>query len=227
MNVQTGEIVAVKQIPLFDGQLARDRSRVKALEQEINFLRSMSHINVVRYIGAQIEPDEDNPMLFNLNIILEYVPGGSIASLLETFGRFSLPMVKVYTKQLLIGLCFLHRHGIVHRDIKGGNVLVDPSGQCKLADFGASAKVADFFSQENHSIKGTPYWMAPEVIRQGVCTPKVDVWGVGCTVIEMSTGKPPWNESTTLLQVLLTIGMYRFPIQILRVCCAALLAFLF
>uniref|UniRef100_A0A7S1X2H0 Protein kinase domain-containing protein n=1 Tax=Tetraselmis chuii TaxID=63592 RepID=A0A7S1X2H0_9CHLO len=132
----------------------------------------------------------------SLNIFLEFVPGGSIASLLAKFGSFTESVIRVYTKQILLGLEFLHTHQIMHRDIKGANILVDNSGVVKLADFGASKKIEDLVTVDSgcKSIKGTPYWMAPEVITQTGHGRQADIWSVGCTVIEMATGKPPWSQ---------------------------------
>jgi serine/threonine protein kinase len=102
-----------------------------------------------------------------LNILLEFVPGGSISSLLEKFGPFPESVVRTYTRQLLLGLEYLHNHAIMHRDIKGANILVDNKGCIKLADFGASKQVAELATMTGaKSMKGTPYWMAPEVILQ-------------------------------------------------------------
>jgi serine/threonine protein kinase len=101
-----------------------------------------------------------------------------------------------YTRQILSGLQFLHANGIIHRDIKGGNVLVDESGSVKLADFGASTRVNPAFdkTQETITFKGTPYFMAPEVLGHGKYGRKGDIWAVGCTIIQMLTGQPPWKD---------------------------------
>ena len=106
------------------------------------------------------------------------------------------------------GLEFLHTHKIMHRDIKGANLLVDNSGTVKLADFGASKRMEDVATiQSGHkSMKGTPYWMAPEVIKQTGHGRAADVWSVGCTVIEMATGKPPWAEFSSSISALFHIA---------------------
>ena len=93
--------------------------------------------------------------------------GGSIAELLKKYGIFREPLIRNYTKQILEGLEYLHAHNVIHRDIKGANVLVDSHGVCKLADFGGAKKIYGLSNKEQfNSIKGTPYWMAPEVIKQ-------------------------------------------------------------
>lgn len=134
---------------------------IKSIEGEVSLLQHLDHPNIVRYLGTERTSEA-------LNIFLEYVPGGSIASLLSKFESFQEPVVKVFTKHILTGLAYLHSHGIIHRDIKGANILVDKNGWVKLADFGASKKIEDLVTIESgfKSVKGTPYWMAPEVITQ-------------------------------------------------------------
>jgi serine/threonine protein kinase len=129
-----------------------------------------------------------------VNIFQEWVPGGSIAHLLKRFGPFRVGVVRTYTRQILEGLEYLHHNGIVHRDIKGGNILVDDVGHVKLADFGASQKMAMGETQATTEIKGTPYFMAPEVLSDSRYGRRGDVWAMGCTIIQMLTGEPPWKE---------------------------------
>jgi hypothetical protein len=122
--------------------------------------------------------------------------------------------VAVYTRQILEGLHYLHTHHIMHRDIKGANILVDNAGVVKLADFGASRRLADLVTIESggcKSVKGTPYWMAPEVIKQTGHGRQADIWSVGCTVIEMVTAKPPWSEFTTPVSAMFHIASAKGP----------------
>ncbi|EFJ10054.1 hypothetical protein SELMODRAFT_128824, partial [Selaginella moellendorffii] len=190
-NQTTGELMAVKQLKIepTDGQ-----SRavyLASLEREIDLYKQLRHRHIVGYIA--MEQDEANNLLY---IFLEYVSGGSIQSMLERFGRFSESLVRIYTRQLLLGLEYLHANKIVHRDIKGGNVLVDADGVVKLADFGAS-KVNKAFHDPTitdgcKSIRGSVFWMAPEVIKGDGYGRRADIWSVGCTVIEMLTATHPW-----------------------------------
>ena len=86
--------------------------------------------------------------------------------LLSRYGKFQESLIKIYAKQILEGLEYLHVHNVIHRDIKGANVLVDSNGICKLADFGGAKKIYNDANGIFNSLKGTPYWMAPEVIKQ-------------------------------------------------------------
>jgi mitogen-activated protein kinase kinase kinase ANP1 len=97
---------------------------------------------------------------------------------------------------------------LTSKDIKGANILVSSTGVIKLADFGASRRLEGLMTASGgyRSLKGTPYWMAPEVIRQTGHGRQADIWSVGCTVIEMATGKPPWNEFTDQVSVLFHIA---------------------
>jgi len=179
---------------------------VQALEEEVILLQQLDHPNIVRYLGTEKTEDA-------LNIFLEYVPGGSIASLLTRFGSFKESVIKVYTKQIITGLEYLHSHGIIHRDIKGANILVDNTGLVKLADFGASKRIENIVTMESgfKSVKGTPYWMAPEVIRQEGHGRQADIWSVACTVIEMATGRPPWSQYGSQVSAMFAIAQAKGP----------------
>lgn len=107
------------------------KRELSSLENEIKLLRSLRHPNIVRYIGTELNIE-------CMSIFLEYVPGGSLKTLIDKFGHLEESVAKSYTRQLLIGLEYLHRHGIAHRDIKGANCLVGNDGVIKLADFGNS-----------------------------------------------------------------------------------------
>jgi serine/threonine protein kinase len=132
---------------------------------------------------------------------MEYVAGGSLQNLWKQFDGFPPNAIKSYTKQILEGLDYLHGNNIAHRDIKGDNILVGNDGTVKLADFGCSKSLNDICSKTHgcQTMVGTPYWMAPEVITEdsgyGL---KADIWSVGCTVVEMHTGKPPWPEFNSM-----------------------------
>lgn len=214
LNTETGELMAVKQMTLDD----ISKKEMSALENEINMLRSLRHPNIVRYIGTEVTPS-------TLSIFLEYVPGGSLKSLIDKFGKLEESVARSYTRQLLLGLEYLHRNGIAHRDVKGANCLVGNDGAIKLADFGASKQwrpqvhvdqidpttgnVIQRTESGSHEVRGTPSWMAPEVIRNDdkhLNWKKADVWSLGCTTIEMTTGKSPWAQFTNPVTVLYHIA---------------------
>lgn len=202
MNLNSGELLAVKQVSIAAGSASKEKTQahIRELEDEVKLLKNLSHPNIVRYLGTAREDE-------SLNILLEFVPGGSISSLLGKFGSFPESVIRMYTKQLLLGLEYLHKNGIMHRDIKGANILVDNKGCIKLADFGASKKVVELATINGaKSMKGTPYWMAPEVILQTGHSFSADIWSVGCTVIEMATGKPPWSQQFQEVAALFHIG---------------------
>ena len=127
LNERTGELFAVKQVPLHD----ENTKEAKALVTEISVMKALEHEHIVRYLGTQMLPDQGLVCIF-----MEYVPGGSIAGMLAQFGIFKEDLIRRYIEQVLHGLEYLHGMGIVHRDIKGANILVSNNGACKLSDFG-------------------------------------------------------------------------------------------
>lgn len=129
-----------------------------------------------------------------VNIFMEYLPGGSIAALLNRFGVFEERVFSRYARQVLEGVSFLHNNNIIHRDIKGANLMLMPNGRIKLIDFGCAKRLVHRCSQPQlqNTMQGSPYWMAPEVILETGHGPKSDCWSIGCTVFEMATTKPPW-----------------------------------
>jgi len=135
----------------------------------------------------------------HLNIFLEYVPGGSVTALLRNYGAFEETLCRHFVRQILQGLNYLHERDIIHRDIKGANILVDNKGGIKISDFGISKKVEDGIPAllsgaklHRPSLQGSVFWMAPEVVKQTSYTRKADIWSVGCLVVEMLTGQHPW-----------------------------------
>ncbi|EGG21702.1 putative protein serine/threonine kinase [Cavenderia fasciculata] len=180
LDVENGDFVAVKQINLT--KIPKDQ--LQGIMNEIDLLKNLNHANIVKYI-RYVKTKEC------LYIVLEYVENGSLSSIIKKFGKFPETLVSVYIRQVLEGLVYLHEQGVVHRDIKGANILTTKEGKIKLADFGVATKFDDL---QAASVVGTPYWMAPEIIELNGCTTKSDIWSVGCTVIELLTGQPPYYD---------------------------------
>ncbi len=206
LNARTGERFAVKEIGLVDGS----RAEVVRLEKEIVLMKRLHHAHIVRYLGTAHGPH-------HLYIFMEYVPGGSIASMLAQYGAFGQALIRRLVAQVVLGIAYLHEKGIVHRDIKGANVLVTNDGVAKLADFGCSRQLQGLQSAgslENSlkTITGSVPWMAPEVIKQSGRFPTAaDIWSIGATVIEMATGRHPWPEFSNQLAALFHVATATSP----------------
>ncbi|ORX92471.1 Pkinase-domain-containing protein [Basidiobolus meristosporus CBS 931.73] len=207
LNPFSGELMAVKQVELpknDGGNEERKITMLEALQHEISLLKDLKHPNIVRYLGSQMDEE-------HLNIFLEYVPGGSVAALLEKFGNaFEETLVRSFVRQILMGLNYLHGRGIIHRDIKGGNILVDNKGCVKISDFGISKKTeaSDINApvpNARASLQGSVFWMSPEVVKNTHYTKKADIWSLGCLVIEMFTGEHPFPASSQM-QAIFQIG---------------------
>lgn len=191
LNCSTGELMAVKQVPIAEEQEELGKE-LTALMHEIQLLRRLEHPNIVQFLGVERASGM-------LNVFLEYVSGGSIQHMLKKFGSLPEAVVSRYARQILKGLEYLHEQGIVHRDLKGANCLVHPNGKLKLADFGtAKRRVEAVSAHPTSSLKGTVFWMSPETVRQQPLSEKADIWSLGCTVIEMLTGYPPFSHMDQL-----------------------------
>ncbi|CAD8114721.1 unnamed protein product [Paramecium sonneborni] len=187
---RTGKIYAVKKINL-KGDF--DKEDLEGLKSEINLLKSIKHKNIIRYVWNS--ENEDYWLLY-----LEYLSQGTLTQLTEKFGPLQINTIRQYSKQILQAIAYLHENNIIHRDIKGANLLLGVDGEIKLGDFGCS-KIKEKTIQRSkqsgdilHSLKGSIPYMAPEVASQDENCRASDIWSFGCTVLEMSTGKKPWHE---------------------------------
>ncbi|KAE8277435.1 Mitogen-activated protein kinase kinase kinase 19 [Larimichthys crocea] len=160
------------------------------LQGEVELLKTLRHSNIVGFLGTSLYQHV-------VSIFMEYVPGGSIASILHRFGPLPERVLALYTHQILEGVDYLHLNRVIHRDLKGNNIMLMPTGVIKLIDFGCARRLSCLNHTSSNSgdllksVHGTPYWMAPEVINETGYGRKSDIWSVGCTVFEMATGKPP------------------------------------
>ncbi|KAK7066172.1 hypothetical protein SK128_020328 [Halocaridina rubra] len=189
-DVRTGTLMAVKQVS-FCRTNEEEQERVEAsVEQEILIMSRLRHSNIVRLLGASRHST-------SFSVFTEWMAGGSVATMLDKYGTFSENVILKYTKQVLAGLAYLHDNKILHRDLKGANLLVDSTGQwLRIGDFGTAARMASkstVTGEFQGQLLGTIAFMAPEVLRGEDYGRSCDVWSVGCCIIEMATTKPPWG----------------------------------
>ncbi|KAL2341306.1 hypothetical protein Fmac_009246 [Flemingia macrophylla] len=185
---QSGEVFAVKSAELH---------RSEFLKREERILSTLQCPQIVAYKGCDVT--SENGVLW-FNVFMEYAPHGTLA---ECGGCMEEAAVGFYTRQILQGLNYLHKNGIVHCDVKGRNVLVTEHG-VKIADLGCARRVEE--EEFPPVIAGTPAFMAPEVARGEQQGFPADVWALGCTVLEMITGKAPWYGGGDLAAAVYRIG---------------------
>jgi len=204
-NITENKIMAVKRVFLTKGitpEIARE------LENEVTVMQKLANPHIVGMYGCEVVPPN------RMEIYMEYVDGNSLDSQIKVYGPFPEPIVLYYTMQILQALHYCHGLGVIHRDIKGKNILVMGRGTIKLADFG-SAKLTDGVLEAqkergfelDESFKFTPQWVAPEVLT-GRWDEKVDIWSLGCVVLEMASARAPWYEKglTNTFQIMYQIS---------------------
>ncbi|TQD78582.1 hypothetical protein C1H46_035820 [Malus baccata] len=190
---RSGEVFAVKSAELSQSQFLR---------KEQTILSTLSSPYIVQYKGHNIS-NENGAVLYNL--FLEYAPGGTVSDAIRRQGGcLNEAATRCYARQILLGLQHLHSNQIAHCDVKCQNILVAENGvKVKLADLGCARRVN---SDRGSPIGGTPLYMAPEVARgeeQGIAA---DLWALGCTIIEMTTGRAPWPDVCDPVSALYRIG---------------------
>ncbi|MCO5607695.1 hypothetical protein L7F22_061894 [Adiantum nelumboides] len=172
-----------------------------SLLNELLILLPLSSPFILRCLGADLAPSDPSPR----HLFLEFMDGGSLYSLLKrSGGSLSELLVRSYVLSIVQGLKYLHLNGIVHCDIKAHNILIGSSG-VKIADFGAAKRIGKGRVSKSE-FRGTPLWMAPEVIQgveQGFPS---DIWSLGCTVVELLHGHPPWGHISDIGAALYKLG---------------------